>query len=306
MRILKHFLPVLLIVTMLTMIIVPGTVSGALDTSTTSELTLNQEKTIINTDTYVYTIELTNLDACDKVLSVDFTCIPSIAVTINQKDRASGEILHSETVEHLNFGVHDVSISYQELTITSLNVLNIFFIDNQAKVELTYTTDDVAQPSLRLSTYRTTFSTTANDLFTLKLIAENSGNSAISATLSVTEMAGADYVLVGATKLDSENSEKSVTLDRGSNEISIQFSPLEVGTQSLSLSLGGVSKTIEITVLPSSGIATTTSSLSDFLDDGKIMDDVKMDLVYLFGFSVVLLVLSGVLIFISNPDNRSR
>jgi len=266
----------------------------------TIEIELNKEQSIIVGENYEYTIELTNLDACDKELSTDFSCIPTIAVNIKQMDIETKDIIGSENLEHMNFGVHDLNMLYDDITIVSLNVLNIAVLDNKARIEVAYKSQVVETNILEVSA-RDNINTNKSQTYKVELKISNNSDESIETTITVDDMASAQYVLVDDQELRRDG-ELPLTLQPGERTIMLTFVPLLEGHHWLSITIDNVQKRIPVLVHSSESSSTNIlvdeANLKEILEDENIIFDIKMDSTYLFGFSFVLLVFGGVLGFV--------
>jgi len=293
----------LIIVSMgLSMMLAPQFVGAASVKSTgVLELILNQEQTLIFGEEYEYTLELTNLDACDKELSTDFSCIPTIAVNIKQIDVNTKEIVDTYPLEHMNFGVHDLNILLDDVTIISLNVVNIAVSYNKAKVEVAYKTEAVETNILDISA-RDNINANKSSGYIAEIKLSNNSDETMVTTLRVDETASAQYVVID-NKDYRKNEEYTLTIQPGEMTVSISFVPLAEGHQWLSVTIDNVQKSIPVLVHSQTSASTTAgyvdkSSLMEMLEDERIIYDIRLDSAYLLGFSFILLIFGGVLGFI--------
>jgi len=293
----------LIIVSMgMSMMLAPQFVGAASVKSTgVLELILNQEQTLIFGEEYEYTLELTNLDACDKELSTDFSCIPTIAVNIKQIDVNTKEIVDTYPLEHMNFGVHDLNILLDDVTIISLNVVNIAVSYNKAKVEVAYKTEAVETNILDISA-RDNINANKSSGYIAEIKLSNNSDETMVTTLRVDETASAQYVVID-NKDYRKNEEYTLTIQPGEMTVSISFVPLAEGHQWLSVTIDNVQKSIPVLVHSQTSASTTAgyvdkSSLMEMLEDERIIYDIRLDSAYLLGFSFILLIFGGVLGFI--------
>jgi len=287
----------------------PAYVAGGSVRSTgVIELILNTQQTLIVGEEYEYTLELINLDACDKELSTDFSCIPTIAVNVRQLDVNTKEIIASRTLEHLNFGVHDLNILYDDVTIVSLNVLNIAVIDNKARIEVAYKTEAVETNILDIST-RDNINANKAQTYTVELNISNNSDETIITNLRIDETASAQNVVIDNRKF-MRNDEYKLTIQPGEMNIPISFTPQVEGHHWLSITIEDVQKSIPVLVHSNMNSTTNVlyvnkSSLEDILEDDRIIYDIKLDSAYLFGSSFLLLVFGWILGFIVSGRNAS-
>ncbi|MBN1785395.1 MAG: hypothetical protein JW825_00190 [Candidatus Methanofastidiosa archaeon] len=280
----------------------PNSINAASVKSTgTIEVLLNKEQTIITGEKYEYNIELTNLDACDKELSTNFSCIPTIAVIIKQLDIETKEIVDSETLDHMNFGVHDLNILYDDVTIVSLNVLNIAVLDYKARIEVAYKSN-VAETNILEIAARDSINATKSESYMVELKISNNSDSIIETELVIDEMASAPIVVIDNQELRRDEV-LSLTLQPGERTISMTFVPLIEGHHWLSIRIESVHKRIPVLVHSQSSSSSnilyvSKTSLTEIMKDDRIVFDIKMDSAYLLGFSFLLLVFGGVLGFI--------
>ncbi|HOP08756.1 MAG TPA: hypothetical protein PLC12_00885 [Candidatus Methanofastidiosa archaeon] len=285
----------------------PKMVMGSSTRSTGEiELILNQEQTLIIGEEYEYKLELTNLDNCDKELSTGFSCIPTIALIIKEVDIETQEITDSKPLEHMNYGVHDLYILYDEVTIVSLNVVNISMTDNSAKIEIAYKVGSTETLVLDIIA-DDTINANKSERCDVDLIISNNSDDILVSTLRINDTASAQYILIDNEEY-SENDEYSLSIQPGKMTITISFVPSVEGHHLLSIIIDNYQK--DIPVLVHSPVSSTLassyvneSSLKEALEDETIIDDIRLDSAFLLGSSFMLLVFGGVLGFIAS--NRS-
>ena len=275
------------------------------------ELVLDQETTIIVGEKYDYSATLVYLDPCDKVLSSASLCIPSVTIIIYQKDKKTGEILESSSIDHLGWGSHTVDISYETITINSLNVVQIQFVDEKAKIDIGFTTKstDIIDGIL---TYQPVDDTTINATMGKETLVcfdlSNTNGEAESVTVTVTEAeAFTRLSLEGTTIIKGQS--VPLSIEPGDRTIDIGVTPQTEGHQTVSYTVTIGEQTYEETVFilshsPTSSnvIFTNEASFNDMLHDNIMVQDMKMDSIYLVGFAFVFLVLGGVLGFIQSAS----
>ncbi len=281
------------------------------------EILLESEQSIIVGENYTYYLTLVNLDPCDKLLSNDFTCVPSIAVDMIQIDNATNEVLQTISLEHLHFGYQDVDIQYDDITIVSLNVLNIAFFENKAKVEIGYTSTTTAADLIEITSKDDNINAVLGYNNNTTIYINNPSKNDIDVFFSVESAASSSVLTIkwgGSEKSIKTGNERLIVLHQGNNTLTLSFIPREEGHQVLSFFVKVDDKIIGI-VLPvlvhpvddisSDIIFANRASFDDVLNDQKIVGDVKMDSVYLLGFSFILLVMGGVLGFVHTSNGGS-
>jgi len=281
------------------------------------ELLLESEQSIIIGENYTYYLTLVNLDPCDKLLSNDFTCVPSITVDVMQIDNITNEVLQTTSLEHLRFGYQDVDIQYDDITIVSLNVLNIAFFENKAKVEIGYTSTATVADSIEITSKDDNINAVLGYNNSTIIYINNSSKNDIEVFFSVKSAASSPVLTIkwgGSEQKIKTGDERLLVLHQGNNTLTLSFVPREEGHQVLSFFVKVDDKTIEM-VLPvlvhpaedisSDVIFANRASFDDVLNDQKIVGDVKMDSVYLLGFSFILLVIGGVLGFVHTSNGGS-
>ncbi len=279
------------------------------------ELFLSQETTIIVGEKYDYSATLVYLDPCDKVLSSTSLCIPSITIIIYQKDKKTGEILESTSIDHLSWGSHTLDISYETITINSLNVVQIQFVDKKAKIDIGFTTKSTEVINGALS-YQPVEDNTVNATVGKETIVcfglSNTTGEAEPITVTVTKAKAFARLSLEGTTI-STGQAVSLLIEPGERTIDIGVTPQTEGHQTISYTVTIGEQTYEETVFilshsPTSSnvIFTNEASFNDMLRDNIVVNDLKMDSIYLLGFAIVFLTLGGVLGFIqSSTDEKS-
>ena len=289
---------------------VPTTAAG-MEKTGNIELLLDQETTIIIGENYNYSATLVYLDPCDKVLSSASLCIPSITIIINQRDRTTDEILESTSIDHLGWGTHDVNISYETITINSLNVVQIQFVDEKAKIDIGFTakTTDVIDGILTyLPVGDTTINSTMGKETLICFDLSNTNGAPEPVTVTITKADSLSQLTLEGSKV-TKGEEVTLDIEPGDHTIDIGVVPQTEGHYSVSYTVKIGEQTYEETVYllshsPTSSnvVFTNETSFNDMLHDNIVVSDLKMDSIYLLGFAFVFLILGGVLGFIHSAS----
>jgi hypothetical protein len=272
------------------------------------------EKPFISGEKYEYTATLVSLESCDYSLS-ETMCIPSIAVMIYQKDVVTGEIYESTLLEHLSAfeGEHKLNISYDNLTLNTLNVVLIEYIDNSAKIELSFTPKIPGETNGGLvyqSADDDTINTFSGQRAEVVFTVINDGSDPQDFSVTVTRADTYSRLYVNNTQIE-KGEEHIVDVEPGEHEVSIGFVPTVEGHQSLTFTVAFGEQTLEETVYILAHCTSQSSILyagevpfEEVMRDASIVGDIKMDSLYILGFSFVFLILGGVLGFIHSTNNR--